>query len=164
MLRNLANVVSVGRPALAQVTSRTTSRMPAVPHSFDAARALASVIHGENRRSFNGAGQDGSVATQRRAAASASSSTGGIPVDRSNQHPPAGDKPVPGIEINGVAHIMLTVTDIALSRPFYRALSRFLGLTCVLDDENWLYHVGKIPSHTHPPPPLSPRTPPVTSL
>lgn len=46
------------------------------------------------------------------------------------------------MEINGVAHVMLTVRDIALSRPFYRALLTHFGLTEVIDSPEYLYFVG----------------------
>jgi catechol 2,3-dioxygenase-like lactoylglutathione lyase family enzyme len=46
------------------------------------------------------------------------------------------------MEINGVAHIMLTVGDFVACRPFYSKLLPFLGLTPVLDGESMLYCVG----------------------
>lgn len=46
------------------------------------------------------------------------------------------------MEINGVAHIMLTVRDIGASRPFYRALLAHFGLTEVIDAPEYLYFVG----------------------
>lgn len=46
------------------------------------------------------------------------------------------------MEINGVAHIVLTVRDMAVSAPFYRALLTHLGLTSVVDHEEYLYFVG----------------------
>ena len=46
------------------------------------------------------------------------------------------------MEINGVAHVMLTVSDFAASRPFYDRLLRFLGLTPVIDMDGMLYCVG----------------------
>jgi len=54
------------------------------------------------------------------------------------------------VEINGVAHIILTVTDWQESAKFYRSLlGDFLGLTCVMDGEGYsvgdgpfLYYVG----------------------
>ena len=39
----------------------------------------------------------------------------------------------PGMEINGVAHLMLTVRDMRASRPFYRRLLAHFGLI-----EMWL--------------------------
>jgi catechol 2,3-dioxygenase-like lactoylglutathione lyase family enzyme len=46
------------------------------------------------------------------------------------------------MEINGVAHIMLTVRSIARSRPFYVALLDHMGLKRVVDSEQYLYYVG----------------------
>jgi catechol 2,3-dioxygenase-like lactoylglutathione lyase family enzyme len=44
--------------------------------------------------------------------------------------------------INGVAHLMLTVRDIAASRDFYRALLGHFGLTEIIDTPEYLYWVG----------------------
>ena len=46
------------------------------------------------------------------------------------------------MEINGIAHCNLTVTDMARSRPFYRQLLTFLGMKPVIDGEAMLYCVG----------------------
>ncbi|MDH5674090.1 MAG: VOC family protein [Myxococcales bacterium] len=46
------------------------------------------------------------------------------------------------IEINGIAHIILTVRDIPASRLLYDPLLEHLGLTRVADDEQFLYYVG----------------------
>jgi len=54
------------------------------------------------------------------------------------------------MSLNGVAHIVLTVSDWSLCAPFYRALCQYLGLTCVMDaregyspgDGPFLYYVG----------------------
>jgi catechol 2,3-dioxygenase-like lactoylglutathione lyase family enzyme len=46
------------------------------------------------------------------------------------------------IEINGVAHVMLTVGDFAACRPFYARLLAYLGLTPVIDADEMLYCVG----------------------
>jgi len=46
------------------------------------------------------------------------------------------------VEINGVAHVMLTVRSIERSRPFYVALLEHLGLKRVVDDSEYLYYVG----------------------
>ncbi len=46
------------------------------------------------------------------------------------------------MEINGIAHVMLTVSDFAACKPFYAQLLSFLGLTPVLDMEGYLYCVG----------------------
>jgi catechol 2,3-dioxygenase-like lactoylglutathione lyase family enzyme len=46
------------------------------------------------------------------------------------------------MEINGVAHVMLTVRDIAHAAHFYRTLLGHFGLTCVVDTPDYLYYVG----------------------
>jgi catechol 2,3-dioxygenase-like lactoylglutathione lyase family enzyme len=46
------------------------------------------------------------------------------------------------MEINGVAHVMLTVPSIARSREFYSALLEHMGLTRVFDSDEYLYYVG----------------------
>jgi catechol 2,3-dioxygenase-like lactoylglutathione lyase family enzyme len=46
------------------------------------------------------------------------------------------------MEINGIAHIFLTVSDFARSRPFYAALLPHLGLRPVIDADGLLYCVG----------------------
>jgi len=46
------------------------------------------------------------------------------------------------IKINGIAHIILTVSVIEKSKPFYVALGNFFSLTCVCDTEELLYYVG----------------------
>ena len=46
------------------------------------------------------------------------------------------------IEINGVAHVALTVSHWELCRPFYEALLPFLGLKRVHSSENNIYYVG----------------------
>jgi catechol 2,3-dioxygenase-like lactoylglutathione lyase family enzyme len=46
------------------------------------------------------------------------------------------------MEINGVAHVMLTVSDFARCRPFYAQLLPFLGLRPVIDMDGMLYCVG----------------------
>ncbi len=46
------------------------------------------------------------------------------------------------MEINGIAHIMLTVGDFARAAAWYRELLGFLGLRCVIDGEGVLYYVG----------------------
>ena len=45
-------------------------------------------------------------------------------------------------EINGIAHIALSVTDMARSRPFYRELFKNLGMKIVLDNYYGFYGVG----------------------
>jgi catechol 2,3-dioxygenase-like lactoylglutathione lyase family enzyme len=46
------------------------------------------------------------------------------------------------MEINGIAHVMLTVRSVARSRPFYAALFEHMGLTRVIDSDEYLYYVG----------------------
>ena len=46
------------------------------------------------------------------------------------------------MEINGVAHVFLTVSNFAACRPFYEKLLVFLGLTPVLQSDVMLYCVG----------------------
>ena len=46
------------------------------------------------------------------------------------------------MEINGIAHVMLTVSNFAVCLPFYQKLLAFLGLTPVLNTEQMLYCVG----------------------
>jgi len=46
------------------------------------------------------------------------------------------------MEINGVAHVFLTVGDFTACRPFYDRLLAFLGLTKVIDADQMLYYVG----------------------
>ena len=46
------------------------------------------------------------------------------------------------MEINGVAHIQLTVNDFASCSRFYKCLLPFLGLKLVLDTNEFIYHVG----------------------
>lgn len=46
------------------------------------------------------------------------------------------------MEINGIAHVMLTVRDLGASRPFYRALLKHFGLTEIVDSPVYLYFVG----------------------
>ncbi|MEO2172553.1 MAG: VOC family protein [bacterium] len=45
-------------------------------------------------------------------------------------------------EINGIAHIQLTVTDMEKSIPFYKRLLTGMGLTLVNDSPNGIYGVG----------------------
>lgn len=47
------------------------------------------------------------------------------------------------VELNGIAHIQLTVSDLETSIPFYRALLPKLGLTLVNDTETSVYGVGQ---------------------
>jgi len=46
------------------------------------------------------------------------------------------------IEINGMAHVILTVGDFERARAFYCELLPFLGLKKVYDGNNFVYHVG----------------------
>ena len=46
------------------------------------------------------------------------------------------------MEINGVAHIVLTVSNFEVCAPFYERLLEFLGLKQVFKLENYLYYVG----------------------
>ena len=46
------------------------------------------------------------------------------------------------MEINGVAHIHLTVSDFARSAGFYSELCKFLGMQEIYRNEKYLYHVG----------------------
>ena len=46
------------------------------------------------------------------------------------------------IEINGVAHTILTVSNFDEARRFYSRLMPFLGLTQVFDGEDFIYWVG----------------------
>ena len=46
------------------------------------------------------------------------------------------------IEVNGMAHVILTVSDWDKSHAFYAELLPFLGLKKVFDGNNFLYHVG----------------------
>jgi catechol 2,3-dioxygenase-like lactoylglutathione lyase family enzyme len=46
------------------------------------------------------------------------------------------------IEVNGVAHVILTVSDWERSRAFYEAFLAFLGLTRVFAGDDFVYYVG----------------------
>ena len=46
------------------------------------------------------------------------------------------------MEINGIAHVMLTVSDFEACLPFYEKLLGFLGLKPVLKGDGFLYCVG----------------------
>jgi catechol 2,3-dioxygenase-like lactoylglutathione lyase family enzyme len=45
-------------------------------------------------------------------------------------------------DINGIAHVMLTVSDFDRARDFYAKLLPYLGLKPVLDGEGFYYCVG----------------------
>ena len=46
------------------------------------------------------------------------------------------------MDINGIAHVMLTVSDFEACLPFYERLLEFLGLKTVLKADEMLYCVG----------------------
>jgi catechol 2,3-dioxygenase-like lactoylglutathione lyase family enzyme len=46
------------------------------------------------------------------------------------------------MEINGIAHLFLTVRDMKVSQPFYEKLLNFLGMRTVLKADEMLYCVG----------------------
>src|SRR5262245_25387655 len=46
------------------------------------------------------------------------------------------------IEINGMAHVILTVSDFAIARDFYGKLLPAMGMTPVCDTERFFYCVG----------------------
>jgi len=46
------------------------------------------------------------------------------------------------MEINGIAHVMLTVSNFDACLPFYERLLTFLGLTPVIKTDGMLYCVG----------------------
>jgi catechol 2,3-dioxygenase-like lactoylglutathione lyase family enzyme len=46
------------------------------------------------------------------------------------------------MEINGVAHVILTVRSVERSREFYVALLEHFGLTRVVDRPDYVYYVG----------------------
>lgn len=46
------------------------------------------------------------------------------------------------IEVNGMAHVILTVSQWEKARAFYAGLLPFLGMKKVYDGNNFLYHVG----------------------
>jgi catechol 2,3-dioxygenase-like lactoylglutathione lyase family enzyme len=46
------------------------------------------------------------------------------------------------IEINGIAHVMLTVSDFKKCQPFYHRILTEMGMTPVIYEDSWLYCVG----------------------
>jgi catechol 2,3-dioxygenase-like lactoylglutathione lyase family enzyme len=46
------------------------------------------------------------------------------------------------IEINGIAHVMLTVSDFKKCQPFYHRILTEMGMTPVIYEDGWLYCVG----------------------
>jgi catechol 2,3-dioxygenase-like lactoylglutathione lyase family enzyme len=46
------------------------------------------------------------------------------------------------MEINGMAHVILTASNFQRSRHFYSKLLPFLGMTPVIDSDTYYYCVG----------------------
>lgn len=46
------------------------------------------------------------------------------------------------VQLNGIAHLYITVQDFAACRPFYGALLPFLDMQCLIDTEVLYYCVG----------------------
>jgi len=46
------------------------------------------------------------------------------------------------IDINGIAHVYITVADVALARPFYEKLLGAFGMQCLVDTDELYYCVG----------------------
>ncbi len=46
------------------------------------------------------------------------------------------------VDINGIAHVMLTVSDFEKCKPFYAQLLGFFGMKPVIDFDGFLYCVG----------------------
>ncbi len=46
------------------------------------------------------------------------------------------------MEINGIAHVFVTVSDMAACLPFYEELLAFLGMKTVIKNDGMLYCVG----------------------
>lgn len=46
------------------------------------------------------------------------------------------------IQINGVAHTIIAVSNFEVCREFYHKLMPFLGLSCVFDGDDYMYYVG----------------------
>jgi catechol 2,3-dioxygenase-like lactoylglutathione lyase family enzyme len=46
------------------------------------------------------------------------------------------------MEINGIAHVILTASDFARSRAFYSRLLPFLGLQVIVDSQQMYYCIG----------------------
>ena len=49
----------------------------------------------------------------------------------------------PLVNINGLAHVILTVTEYKKSREFYTRLLPAFGMTLVHDGPDFCYHVGQ---------------------
>lgn len=56
--------------------------------------------------------------------------------------PKAGQESTPPIAINGMAHVILTVSNWEAARAFYKALMPDFGMSCVFDGPEFCYHVG----------------------
>lgn len=46
------------------------------------------------------------------------------------------------MEINGIAHIQLTVNDLQRAMPFYEAVLGFMGMQAVVKNSDFLYMIG----------------------
>ena len=46
------------------------------------------------------------------------------------------------IEINGVAHVIVTVQELDKVREFYRGLTQAFAMECLVDTEKMFYAVG----------------------
>ena len=49
---------------------------------------------------------------------------------------------IPEIGINGMAHVILTVSQFDKARTFYSGLLPKFGMVCVSDGPDFCYHVG----------------------
>jgi catechol 2,3-dioxygenase-like lactoylglutathione lyase family enzyme len=49
---------------------------------------------------------------------------------------------IPEIGINGMAHVILTVSQFEKARAFYSNLLPNFGMVCVSDGPDFCYHVG----------------------
>jgi len=47
-----------------------------------------------------------------------------------------------GVDINGIAHVQLTVNDPARSLPFWKALCLFMGMRTLIEGEDVVYCIG----------------------
>ncbi len=45
-------------------------------------------------------------------------------------------------DISGMAHLQLTVSEMARSKPFYETLLHSMGMITLLDDPNYFYCIG----------------------
>ena len=46
------------------------------------------------------------------------------------------------IDINGIAHVYITVQDFELAKPFYEKMLTAFGMQCLVDTDNLYYCVG----------------------